>query len=146
MKLAFNYQKEHVEFEKKDMNKYVIKKVKLIFILLLFLCLTLVGLNMYLNDASIIFLMISSILLLIAISFAIYHLISRNKASYQIKKDYIYLYVDGLFVRKLKVDHIEDSKDKIAVFNAEQKVFHIPLYIKAENKKIFKKEILSLVK
>jgi len=144
MKLAFNYQKEHVEFEKRDMNKYVIKKVKLIFILLLFLCLTLVGLNLYLNGASIIYLVISSLLLIITIGFAIYHLISRNKASYQIKKDYIYLYVDGLFVRKLKVDHIEETKDKISIFNVEKKVFHIPLHIKAENIEMFKKEILSL--
>lgn len=128
MKLAFNFDELNFEFEKKDMNIYVIRKVMVLLMTMITLCLLIVAINAYSNGAHLIYPVIASIILIIDMFYLIRHLIMRNKAMFVLKNNVMYLYVESLFVRKMQVTSVERDEQTIKVIGSNDLYFYLPIH------------------
>lgn len=141
MKLAFNYDELNFEFEKKDMNIYVMRKVELLLRSLILLCLLIVSINFLLNNEYLIFSVIWLVLFMINIISLVRHLRLRRTAMFVIKKDMLYLYVETLFIRRFKVESVREEDDFIQITGFNQKFFYIPIHADAHELQTFLEQI-----
>lgn len=143
MKLAFNYEDLNFEFEKKDMNIYVIRKVMMLLMTMITLSLLIVAINAYHNGAFLIYPVIASIILMINLFYIIRHLLMRNHAKFVLKKKVMYLFVESLFIRKIQVLSIEENKQTIKVIGNNEQYFFLPINSVSEDVKAIRNALKS---
>lgn len=132
MKLAFNYEDLNFEFEKKDMNIYVIRKVMMLLTTMITLSLLIVAINAYHNGAFLIYPAVASIILMINMFYLIRHLITRKTAMFLLRNDVLYLYVESLFIRKIEVSSIEDDEHMFKAIGKNGHYFYLPIHADRE--------------
>lgn len=142
MKLAFNYEDLNFEFEKKDMNIYVIRKVMMLLTTMITLSLLIVAINVYINGANLAYLIIASMIIIINMFYLIRHLMMRKHAKFILKKKVMYLFVESLFIRKMQVTSVENDMQSIKVIGNDSHYFYLP--INADHDVI--KDILKRIK